>query len=154
MKDIWMYIGITGGCVYIIINLVLLIELSYVWTDKLTSNRKCKCFWYSILIILIVFFIAFSVTLTIYLYINFVPDMKCKWNNLFISIISGSCFIFFIFAICVAAKTSGFCCYLLFLEKRVKKIIFFCFHRKNLYLFIANGDRLKLCHDFGLVSIG
>jgi hypothetical protein len=35
MKTVWMHIGMTAGCLYIIINLLLLIELSYSWTEKM-----------------------------------------------------------------------------------------------------------------------
>jgi len=32
---VWMYIGMTAGSLYIVINLLLLIELSYSWTEKM-----------------------------------------------------------------------------------------------------------------------
>ena len=71
-----------------------------------TNKESCRMFWYSALISLIIVFISVSVALTIYLYTFFVPHRNCKMNSMFISIASGSCFVFFIFAIFVASKNS------------------------------------------------
>ncbi len=70
-------------------------------------KENCKIFWYIILILLIITLIGFAIALTIYLFTYFVPNKNCKFNNMVISIVSGSCFMFFIFAIIVAAKTSN-----------------------------------------------
>ncbi|CAF0848575.1 unnamed protein product [Brachionus calyciflorus] len=113
MKTVWMYIGMVAGTLYIIINLLLLIELSYSWTEKIMNKTRCKFVWYISLIILIIVFVALSILMTIYLFTNFVPNTKCKLNNLLISFVSSSCFMFFIFAIFVAAKTKKTYIYLL-----------------------------------------
>lgn len=70
------------------------------------QKENCKVIWYISLIIMIIIFIGISISLTIYLFTNFVPNQNCKLNNMLISFVSGSCFLFFIFAVIVAAKTS------------------------------------------------
>lgn len=106
MKTIWMYIGMTASTVYIIINLLLLIDLSYSFTEKIMRKERCRIIWYLVLIFLILIFIGIYVSLTIYLFTFFVPDEQCKFNSWFIGTVSGSCCVFFVFAIIVAAKTS------------------------------------------------
>lgn len=106
MKTVWMYIGMAASSIYIIINLLLLIDLSYSWTEKIMAKERCKFIWYLALIILILVFIGISISMTIYLFTFFVPNENCKFNSMFITTVSGSCFVFFIFAIFVAAKTS------------------------------------------------
>lgn len=113
MKTIWMYVGMSASSVYIIINLLLLIDLSYSWTEKIMQKERCKIIWYLALILLILLFIGVYILLTIYLFTFFVPDMNCRFNSMFISLISGSCCVFFIFAIIVAAKTNKTYIYLL-----------------------------------------
>ena len=106
-KLVWMYIGMIASCVYIVINMLLLIELAYSWTEKTMNREKCKILWYLTLIILIILFVSISIVLTIYLYINFVPKKECLMNSFFISFICSACFFFLLFAILVAAKTSN-----------------------------------------------
>jgi hypothetical protein len=106
MKTAWMYIGMTASTVYIVINLLLLIDLSYQFTEKIMRKERCKVVWYLALILLILVFIGIFILLTIYLFTFFVPERHCKFNSMLISIVSGSCCVFFIFAIVVAAKTS------------------------------------------------
>ena len=113
LKTIWIYIGMIASCLYIIINLLLLVDLSYSWTKKIMNKNSLKCVWYILLISLIVTFIALTILLTIYLFTFFVPQQDCRLNSLFVSTVSGACFFFLIFAICVAAKTNTACMYLL-----------------------------------------
>jgi hypothetical protein len=70
------------------------------------QKERCRIIWYILLVILILTFIGLAVSMTLYLFTFFVPHKYCKLNSTFISIMSSSCFIFFIFAIIVAAKTS------------------------------------------------
>lgn len=72
------------------------------------KKESCKIIWYTSLVLLIITFIGLAISMTLYLFTFFVPYKYCKLNSTFISIMSCSCFIFFIFAIIVAAKTSNF----------------------------------------------
>ncbi|RNA19416.1 serine incorporator 5 [Brachionus plicatilis] len=113
MKTVWMYIGMTAGTLYIIINLLILIELSYAWTEKIMNKQTCKFVWYISLIFLIIIFMAIWILMAIYLLTHFVPNTKCKMNSTLISFVASSCFLFFIFAIFAAAKTKKTYTYLL-----------------------------------------
>lgn len=113
LKTIWMYVGMIMGSIYILINLLILIELSYSWTEKIMAKQHCKFFWYSLLCLLIITFIGVAIMLCIYLFTYFVPNEHCKFNNMIISVSAGSCFMFFIFAVVVAAKTDKTYMYLL-----------------------------------------
>lgn len=106
MKTVWMYVGMSASTIYIIINLLLLIDLSYQFTEKIMRKKRCKVVWYLALILLILIFIGIYTMLTIYLFTFFVPERHCRFNSMLISVVSGSCCFFFIFAIVVAAKTS------------------------------------------------
>ncbi len=106
MKTVWMYVGAAASSIYIIINLLLLIDLAYSFTEGIVAKRRCRAVWYICLIGLVLGFVAAYTTLTIYLFVVFVPSEKCQFNSWFIGGLSGTCCLFFCFAIIVAAKTS------------------------------------------------
>jgi len=112
-RDVWMYTGMVASCAYVIINMLFMIEISYSWTEKILQKERCKSFWYLLLIFSIITLIVISILLTIYLHIHFAPSRRCQLNSAFITLISTTCFFFFIFAIIVAAKTKKAYTYLL-----------------------------------------
>lgn len=103
-----MYTGMIASCIYIIINMLMLIELAYSWTEKIMNKKFCKLFWYLLLVLSIIFFLTCSIILTIYLHVNFGSKQECFLNYVFIHCISISCFVLFLISIIVASKTSNF----------------------------------------------
>ena len=101
-----MYIGMALSSIYIIVNLLLLIDLAYAFTEGIVAKRRCRAVWYVCLIGLVLGFVGAYATLTIYLFMAFVPAERCRFNSWFIGGLSGMCCVFFCFAIVVAAKTS------------------------------------------------
>ena len=126
------------------------------------NKKSCRFLWYTSLVLLIVIFISISILMTIYLFTYFVPNKMCKFNNLFISFVSGSCFLFFIIAIFIAAirskktvtiykkKKNEFLLLLLLLLL----LLFYLHKRENVYLFAADSVRFVIRNAFGLVGFG
>jgi len=106
MKTAWMYVGMVASSVYIIVNLLLLIDLAYAFTEGIMRRQRCRAVWYVCLIGLVLGFVTAYTSLTIYLFVAFVPEERCHFNSWFIGGLSGTCCLFFCFAIVVAAKTS------------------------------------------------
>ncbi|XP_076165937.1 serine incorporator TMS1 isoform X2 [Ptiloglossa arizonensis] len=83
----WMYFGMIGGFLFIIIQLILIIDFAYSWAEiwvgnyEETESKK----WYAALLGATLFNYAVSITGIILLFIYFTHANSCALNTFFIS---------------------------------------------------------------------
>ena len=96
VSKIWMYIGLTGGFMFILIQIILVIDFGHSWSvswaEKMdTLDTKC---WYFSLAFSTALVYSFSVTAAVMFYLFFTnPDdiSQCKANTFYISFNVGHC---------------------------------------------------------------
>lgn len=96
----WMYIGFIGAFVFILIQLILMIDFAHSWNEIWTSNAEegNKC-WYSGLFSFMVLFYALALTGFILSYVFFTESSGCHVNKFLISFNLIMCFVISIISI-------------------------------------------------------
>ncbi|KAE8624058.1 hypothetical protein XENTR_v10005811 [Xenopus tropicalis] len=85
---VWYYFGMVGGFLFILIQLILIVDLAHGWSQSWlqhAENGNSKC-WYAALIICTFLLYAASITAIVFLYIYYTNSSECVLNKLFISL--------------------------------------------------------------------
>ncbi|XP_003699531.1 serine incorporator TMS1 isoform X4 [Megachile rotundata] len=83
----WMYFGMIGGFLFIIIQLILIVDFAHSWADAWVGNyeeTESKG-WYAALLGATLFNYAVSITGIVLLYVYFTHADSCELNKFFIS---------------------------------------------------------------------
>ncbi|XP_052763059.1 probable serine incorporator isoform X2 [Mya arenaria] len=83
----WMWIGLIGGFLFIIIQLILLIDFAHGWSESWVEKyeeTEAKCWYYSLLFFTI-FFYAISLTGIVLFYLYYAHESECGLNKFFVS---------------------------------------------------------------------
>ncbi|XP_029662546.1 probable serine incorporator isoform X2 [Formica exsecta] len=83
----WMYFGMLGGFLFIIIQLILIVDFAHSWSDAWVANyeeTESKG-WYAALLGASFFNYAVSITGVVLLYIYYTHENTCALNKFFIS---------------------------------------------------------------------
>ncbi|XP_073241839.1 probable serine incorporator [Porites lutea] len=96
----WMYIGFIGAFVFILIQLILMIDFAHTWNEIWTSNADDgnKC-WYSGLFFFMFVFFALALTGFILSYVFFTESSGCHLNKFLISFNLIMCFVISVISI-------------------------------------------------------
>ncbi|NXI36443.1 SERC3 protein, partial [Galbula dea] len=84
----WFVIGISGATIFIVIQLLLLVDFAYSWNESWVERMKegnSKC-WYAALLSCTCLFYALSVLLVVLFYLFYTTPDGCTENKWFISI--------------------------------------------------------------------
>lgn len=90
----WLYIGFIGAFVFILIQLILMIDFAHTWNEIWTSNAEegNRC-WYSGLFFFMFVFYALALTGFILSYVFFTESSGCHLNKFLISFNLIMCFV-------------------------------------------------------------
>ena len=96
LTKVWMYVGLTGGFMFILIQIILVVDFGHSWSvswaEKMdTLDTKC---WYFSLAFSTAFVYSLSVTAAVMFYLFFTnPDdiLQCQANTFYISFNVGHC---------------------------------------------------------------
>ncbi|EDO33382.1 predicted protein, partial [Nematostella vectensis] len=83
----WMYIGFIGAVLFILIQVILLVDFAHSWNEIWTSNAEendSKC-WYIGLLVFMILFYAAALAGHITGYIFFTESSGCHLNKFFLS---------------------------------------------------------------------
>ncbi|KAM4700047.1 serine incorporator 2 [Discoglossus pictus] len=85
---VWYYFGMVGGFLFILVQLILIIDLAHSWSQSWLQraeegNTKC---WYAALLICTVLLYAASIVAIVFLYIYYTNPNGCTHNKVFISL--------------------------------------------------------------------
>ncbi|XP_063223816.1 serine incorporator 1 isoform X2 [Bacillus rossius redtenbacheri] len=83
----WMYFGMIGGFMFIIIQLILIVDFAHSWAERWVGNyeeTESKG-WYAALLICMLLNYALAITGIVLLYVYFTLPDACSLNKFFIS---------------------------------------------------------------------
>ncbi|XP_064620286.1 serine incorporator 5-like [Lineus longissimus] len=99
-SQIWLYVGMAGGAIFIAIQLILLVDFAYVWNARWNhKGRKGSKCWYALIYIVAVIIFLGSVAAAIFLAYHFTTLDRCMENKIFIGINVLSCAVFSILSV-------------------------------------------------------
>ncbi|XP_030074644.1 serine incorporator 2 [Microcaecilia unicolor] len=86
--SVWFYFGVVGGFLFILVQLILLIDFAHSWSQSWLEkaeegNTKC---WYAALLICTGLLYAASIAAVVVLYIFYTKSNDCTENKVFISL--------------------------------------------------------------------
>ncbi|XP_005993191.1 serine incorporator 1 [Latimeria chalumnae] len=87
-NTVWFYFGVVGGFLFILIQLILLIDFAHSWNEAWVQNAEegnSKC-WYGGLLFFTILNYAVSIAVVVLLYIFYTKPDACAANKAFISI--------------------------------------------------------------------
>uniref|UniRef100_A0A8C5LQ45 Serine incorporator 2 n=1 Tax=Leptobrachium leishanense TaxID=445787 RepID=A0A8C5LQ45_9ANUR len=85
---VWYYFGMVGGFIFILVQLILIIDLAHSWSQswlQLAEDGNTKC-WYAALLICTFLLYAASIVAIVFLYIYYTKSDNCTANKVFISL--------------------------------------------------------------------
>ncbi|XP_072835559.2 serine incorporator 2 isoform X2 [Pogona vitticeps] len=86
--SVWFYFGVVGSFLFILIQLILLIDFAHSWNQIWLRNAdegNTKC-WYAALLIFTLFFYAVSIAAVVLLYVYYTKPDGCTENKVLISL--------------------------------------------------------------------
>ncbi|ESO02428.1 hypothetical protein HELRODRAFT_184990 [Helobdella robusta] len=94
-RQAWMVIGMIGAFVFILIQLILLVDFAHSWNEKWIGRyeeTESKA-WFAGLLFFTVLFYALSLTLVVIFYIYYAHDGDCGLHKFFVSFNLIICFV-------------------------------------------------------------
>ncbi|KAM9309824.1 serine incorporator 2 [Pholidichthys leucotaenia] len=85
---VWFYFGIVGSFIFILIQLILLIDFAYSWNKvwvENAENRDSKC-WFAGLLTFTLFHYALAITAVVLFYVYYTKPDDCTEHKVFISL--------------------------------------------------------------------
>lgn len=96
----WMYIGMIGGFLFILLQLILLVDFAYKWNESwIEKFEDGKKFWYWALVAVTSGLYIVSLAAVVCFYIFYTEPSNCKNNKAFISVNLCLCILVSILAI-------------------------------------------------------
>ncbi|XP_052794146.1 serine incorporator 1-like [Mya arenaria] len=91
----WMYVGMAGGFMFILVQLILLVDFTHAWNAKWIqldeeTQKTSTCGYVGTLLCATVFY-AVTIAGAILLYFNYTRFEGCKTNKIFILVNAGLC---------------------------------------------------------------
>ncbi|XP_067838750.1 serine incorporator 5 [Heptranchias perlo] len=89
----WLYIGAAGAFLFILIQLILLVEFAHKWNKTWwagTSNNKC---WYAALALVTLILYSIAVLAVVLMVIFYTDPDGCKLSKILLGVNTGLCFI-------------------------------------------------------------
>ncbi|CAH1802927.1 unnamed protein product [Owenia fusiformis] len=106
-SGVWLYVGMAGGFLFIILQLIVLVDFSYQWNGKWLDNAKTnKCYYLALLSVSVIFFCVAAVgaVLLFVFYTSWDNVEDCKLNKIFIGCNAGACLIMSVISIMPCTK--------------------------------------------------
>ncbi|KAL7988988.1 hypothetical protein Chor_007907 [Crotalus horridus] len=95
----WRYVGATGGFLFIIIQLILLVEFAHKWNKNWTSGTKHNQLWYGSLALVTLILYSVAVGALIVMAVFYTRADGCTFNKILLGINGGLCLLISMVAI-------------------------------------------------------
>uniref|UniRef100_A0A8C6VTH3 Serine incorporator 5 n=1 Tax=Naja naja TaxID=35670 RepID=A0A8C6VTH3_NAJNA len=95
----WRYVGATGGFLFIIIQLILLVEFAHKWNKNWTSGTKHNQLWYGSLALVTLTLYSVAVGALIVMAVFYTRADGCTFNKILLGVNGGLCLLISVVAI-------------------------------------------------------
>ncbi|XP_051522854.1 serine incorporator 5-like isoform X2 [Myxocyprinus asiaticus] len=103
--EVWRYVGATGGFLFILIQLMLLVQFAHRWNQNWSSGAKYNKMWYAALVLVTLVMFSVAVGAMVFMIRFYTHPEACFLNKLFLGVNCGLCFIVSLLAISPCIQT-------------------------------------------------
>ncbi|XP_020776532.1 serine incorporator 5 [Boleophthalmus pectinirostris] len=97
--EVWRYVGAGGGAIFLLIQLMLLVEFAHRWNTNWSSGVKYNRLWYAALAFVTLMLFTVAVGAVVFLWLFYTQHQACLLNRIFLCINGSLCFIVSMLAI-------------------------------------------------------
>ncbi|XP_055775982.1 serine incorporator 5 [Salvelinus fontinalis] len=97
--EVWRYVGAVGGFVFLLIQLMLLVEFAHRWNTNWSSGVKDNRLWYGALALATLVLFSVAVGAVVFMALFYTHSQACLLNKVFLGINGSLCFIVTMLAI-------------------------------------------------------
>ncbi|NWS12306.1 SERC5 protein, partial [Pachyramphus minor] len=87
----WRYVGATGGCLFIVIQLILLVEFAHKWNKNWTAGANHKQVWSGLLALVTLLLYSIAVAALVLMALFYTRSEGCMYNKVLIGVNGGLC---------------------------------------------------------------
>ncbi|NXS07956.1 SERC5 protein, partial [Neodrepanis coruscans] len=87
----WRYVGATGGCLFIVIQLILLVEFAHKWNKNWTAGANHKQVWNGLLALVTLILYSIAVAALVLMALFYTRAEGCMYNKVLIGVNGGLC---------------------------------------------------------------
>ncbi|XP_019387731.1 PREDICTED: serine incorporator 5 [Crocodylus porosus] len=104
--DAWRYVGAAGGFLFIVIQLILLVEFAHKWNKNWTAGTQQNKLWYGLLALGTLILYSVAVAALVLMAIFYTRYYGCTFNKILLGVNGGLCFLISLVAIspCVQSR--------------------------------------------------
>lgn len=103
--SVWRYVGASGGFLFIIIQLMLLVQFAHRWNQNWSSGVKYNKIWYAALALVTLVLFSVAVGALVFMIIFYTDAEACFLNKIFLGVNGGLCFVVSLLAISPCIQT-------------------------------------------------
>ncbi|XP_048833492.1 serine incorporator 5 [Brienomyrus brachyistius] len=89
--EVWRYIGAGGGFIFLLIQLLLLVEFAHRWNKNWTSGIKYNKLWYAALVLVTLVLFSVAVGAMVFMCLFYTHPEACTLNKVFLGINGSLC---------------------------------------------------------------
>ncbi|XP_068460637.1 serine incorporator 5 [Clinocottus analis] len=97
--EVWRYIGAAGGFLFLLIQLMLLVEFAHRWNTNWSSGVKYNRLWYAALAFVTLMLFTGAVAALVFMGVFYTDPEACLYNKIFLGINGSLCLIVSLLAI-------------------------------------------------------
>ncbi|XP_077378902.1 serine incorporator 5 [Festucalex cinctus] len=97
--EVWRYIGAAGGFIFLLIQLMLLVEFAHRWNTNWSSGVKYNRLWYAALALVTLVLFSIAVGAVVFMGLYYTHPTACRLNKIFLGINGTLCLVVSLLAI-------------------------------------------------------
>uniref|UniRef100_A0A8C7F2G6 Serine incorporator 5 n=1 Tax=Oncorhynchus kisutch TaxID=8019 RepID=A0A8C7F2G6_ONCKI len=97
--EVWRYVGAIGGFLFLLIQLMLLVEFAHRWNTNWSSGVKDNRLWYGALALATLVLFSVAVGAVVFMALFYTHSQACLLNKVFLGVNGSLCFIVTMLAI-------------------------------------------------------
>ncbi|KAI4893158.1 hypothetical protein NFI96_020678 [Prochilodus magdalenae] len=103
--EVWRYVGAAGGFLFLLIQLMLLVEFAHRWNQNWTAGAEYNKLWYAALAFVTLVLFSIAVGATVFMAMFYTHSEACFLNKIFLGVNAGLCIVISLLAISPCIQT-------------------------------------------------